>query len=346
MLVTDKESKILNRIQRDFPLTADPFSEISDELSMREDDLLLTANKLKRDGIVRNISGIFNAGRLGYVSCLVAFRVDDANCERAAAVINEHPGVSHNYRREHGYNIWFTLAADSREKLERAVRILAERAGVSDYLVLWNEKLLKIGVMLAVGEDRDRENENSSIQAEEPAATGSGTHLSDAEKESIRLLQMDLPIVKGPFASLIASSSSWLDLDSFLNDWRRFKREGILRRYSAVLRHRKAGYGSNAMTVWKPDAGADMKPIAEIFNKNRMISHLYLRTVYPGRWEYPLFAMIHARSDDELNGIIDKLALESGMREYEVLPTVKEYKKERILYFSEKFKEWELQAGI
>jgi DNA-binding Lrp family transcriptional regulator len=344
MQLTDKESKILNRIQRDFPLTADPFSEISDELSMSEDDFLLAANKLKKAGIIRNISGIFNAGRLGYRSCLVAFRVDDGDLERAAAAINEHPGVSHNYQRRHSYNLWFTLAASSREKLEQAVRILAVRAGASDYLVLWNEKLLKIGVMLPIGEER--ENDNLSEQADGPAAIDSEQHMSDAEKESIRLLQMDLPLEKNPFASLIESSRSILDLDSFVNDSLRFRQDGILRRYSAVLRHREAGYPSNAMTVWKPDAGADMKRIVDIFHKNRMISHLYLRTVYPGRWEYPLFAMIHAHTEEELNGIINRLALESGIREYEVLPTMKEFKKERVLYFSSKFNEWEHLAGL
>ena len=344
MLLSDKESKILNRIQRDFPLIADPFSEISDEVSMREDDFLRSVQKLKKAGIVRNMSGIFNAGRLGYVSCLVAFRVNDGDLYRAAAVINAHPGVSHNYQRKHAYNVWFTLAADSREKLEHAIQVLADRTGASDYLLLWNEKLLKIGVMLAIGEDR--EHDNSCGQSDEPAGVPSEPMLSDNEKESIRLLQMDLPLEKNPFAALIASSGSFLDLDSFLNDSRRFKRDGILRRYSAVLRHREAGYRSNAMTVWKPDPGADMKQIAEIFHKNRMISHLYLRTVYPGRWEYPLFAMIHAHTDEELNGIIDNLARESGIRRYEVLPTVKEFKKERVLYFSAQFNEWELQAGL
>lgn len=344
MQLTDTESKILNRIQRDFPLTADPFSEISEELSMREDDFLRAARKLKDTGIVRNISGIFNAGRLGYVSCLAAFRVDEGKIDRAAAAINAHPGVSHNYQRKHSYNVWFTLAADSSEKLERAVRILADRAGASDYLVLWNERLLKIGVMLRIGEDR--ENHRSVEQNDELAGVDSESRLSDNEKESIRLLQMDLLIEKNPFALLIASSHSFLDLDSFLDDSRRFKRDGIMRRYSAVLRHREAGYRSNAMTVWKPDAGADMERIAELFHNTSPISHLYLRTVYPGRWEYPLFAMIHARTDDEMNGIINRLALESGIREFEVLPTLKEFKKERVQYFSTKFKEWEGQAGL
>jgi len=344
MQLTDTEAKILNRIQKDFPLTADPFSDIARDLLMSEDDFLQAAQKLKSAGIVRNISGIFNAGRLGYFSCLVAFRVDDGNLDRAAAVINSHPGVSHNYQRKHRYNIWFTLAVDSQEKLEHTVKILADKAMTADYLILRNEKLLKIGLMLAIGKEQGNDNPGAAEYGH--AGEHTAYSLSSKEKESIRLLQMDLPLDKNPFASLIESSRSFIDLDSFIDDSQRFKREGIMRRYSAVLRHREAGYRSNAMTVWKPDAGADMEQIAEIFHKNRMISHLYLRTVYPGRWEYPLFAMIHVRTDDELNGIINNLALESGIHEYEVLPTVKEFKKERVVYFSTKFSEWERQAGL
>jgi siroheme decarboxylase len=344
MQLTGTEAKILNRIQKDFPLTADPFSEISKDLSMSEDDFLQSVQKLKFAGIVRNISGIFNAGRLGYFSCLVAFRVDDGNIDKTAAVINSHPGVSHNYQRKHRYNIWFTLAVDSQEKLEHTVTILADKAMAADYLILRNEKLLKIGLMLAIGEEQG--NDIQSAAEYGPAGELTAYTLSSEEKECIRLLQMDLPLDKNPFAALIESNRSFIDLDSFIDDSRLLKREGILRRYSAVLRHRKAGYGSNAMTVWKPESGADMEQIAGLFHKNRLISHLYLRSVYPGRWEYPLFAMIHARSDEELNGVINNLALESGIHEYEVLPTMKEFKKERVIYFSTKFSEWERQAGL
>ena len=109
-----------------------------------------------------------------------------------------------------------------------------------------------------------------------------------------------------------------------------------MRRYAAVLRHRKAGYTSNAMTAWK--TGENFNP--DIFINKRPITHLYLRTTYPGKWEYPLFAMIHARSDDELKGIVNDLSKESGIDDYLVLNSLREFKKTRVQYFSEEFTRW------
>src|SRR4030042_579161 len=132
-------------IQKYFPLPADPFSDMSRELSIRETELLSVLKNLKERGVVRNISGIFNADRLGSAPTLVAFQVDERDIERAAAMINTHPGVSHNYRRDHRYNVWFTLASETEDMLLRTVKVLFDMTGAADHLVLGKEKLLKIG---------------------------------------------------------------------------------------------------------------------------------------------------------------------------------------------------------
>jgi len=113
-----------------------------------------------------------------------------------------------------------------------------------------------------------------------------------------------------------------------------------MRRYAAVLKHRSAGYTANAMTAWKAEDRTDLN----IFMKEKAISHLYFRTLYPGRWEHPLFAMVHAKSDDELKNLIDGLSEKSGIKDYLVLYSLKEYKKKRVRYFSEEFKEWKAES--
>lgn len=349
MNFTALEARILDRVQRDFPSTATPLADMAVELGMPERDFLSSLGELKSDGIVRNISGIFNASRLGYASCLVAFVVSEKSIEQAAAQINMHPGVSHNYLRDHHYNIWFTLASDSEKRLDKTVKILAGRCGASDYIQLRNERLIKIGLMLPVGESGGPEASAAAVsehdtETVEPADRA--YDFSDREKESIRLLQMDLPIEEEPFGVLLKTAGSAIGADVLVDDMIKFKKHKILRRYSGVLRHRKAGYRSNAMTVWKPAKDADMSLISEVFSRVPSISHLYLRTVHPGRWEYPLFAMIHARSDGELEGITEKLARESGISDYRSLRTLKEFKKERVVYYSPQFKEWDRQAGL
>ncbi len=344
MNFTPVETKILNRVQKDFPAVPDPLSAMAEELSMPEDEFLSAVRDLKQRGIVRNISGIFNADRLGFVSTLVAFRVEERDLEQAAASINAHPGVSHNYRRDHHYNIWFTLAGESDSRLEQAVKILAERSGAKDYIILRNEKLLKIGLMLSIGDEPQTGHgpAHGKSGGDAPARRA----LSDDEKEAVRILQKDLPIEKEPFSILIEKNNSAISLDTFISCFCRLKQDGILRRYAAVLRHREAGYRANAMTVWRPRTGADMEGIVKVFHDSPFISHLYLRTLYPGKWEYPLFAMIHARTDEDLRDIIEGLSLKSGIDDYQVLRSLKEYKKERVVYYSPRFNEWERQAGL
>ncbi|HOT43642.1 MAG TPA: hypothetical protein PLM53_04240 [Spirochaetota bacterium] len=344
MNFTPVETKVLNRVQKDFPVVTDPFHAMAEELSIPEHDFLDAVRDLKQRGIVRNISGIFNADRLGFVTTLVAFSVEDHDLESAAAAINAHPGVSHNYLRDHRYNIWFTLAAESNPRLEETVKKLAEQAHASDYIILRNEKLLKIGLMLSIGEEVQQGHGPSRGKGR--GRTSVPRPLSAEERESIRILQTDLPLENNPFGVLIETRSSSIKLDAFMTCFKRLKEDHILRRYAAVLRHREAGYRANAMTVWKPRSGSDIDRIARIFHDSHQISHLYLRTLLPGRWEYPLFAMIHARTDDDLDAIIKDLSGKSGIDDYQVLRSLKEFKKERVVYYSPRFDEWERQAGL
>ncbi|HOD16198.1 MAG TPA: hypothetical protein PKI31_15865 [Spirochaetota bacterium] len=344
MEFTFTESAVLNRIQRDFPLTEKPFDEMARELSIGADTMLQTVKDLKAQGVVRNISAIFNPGKLGFVSSLVAFRIDDAVIDDAAIIISAHPGVSHNYRRDHRYNLWFTLSADSEEKLAKTVVILAERAGAKDQLILKNEKLLKIGLVLSIGDDETSCSEAPPVH--HGHERGREHMFSEKQKEAVRLLQIDMPLEGRPFKSIITTASGRLSEPDLIEQARSFRNAGILRRYAAVLRHRKAGYQSNAMTVWKPRHGSDLNRIIEYFRAEPKISHLYLRTVYPGRWQYPLFAMIHTRTDPELDNVISRLATGSDISDYLVLRSLKEYKKERVVYYSPAFREWERQAGL
>ncbi len=335
------EAAVLNRIQLDFPINRRPFETISRELSMSERQLLSIISDLKARGIIRNISAIFNSDRLGYSSSLVAFKVPEHDIENAVLAVNAHPGVSHNYLRDHAYNLWFTIAADSPHRLESAVSVLSGRAHAVDHLILTTERLLKIGVHFAIGD---------GAVSQGGGGVSGGRHttfpLSDVKREAVRLLQCDLPIEPEPFASLIARERSSIDYDSLIDNCIEFKREGVLRRYSAVLRHRKAGYRANAMTAWRPAADGKIDMITAPFMISTAVSHLYLRRAHGKVWDYPLFAMIHAPDETLLDSTIDDLARQSGMNDYLTLHSLREYKKERVTYFSNTFKEWEIEAGI
>lgn len=340
MNFTQAESAVLKRVQEDIPLVRDPLGAMAAETGMDADGFIETLARMKQQGVVRNISGIFSAAALGYSSALVAFMVPGAFVENAAAVISAHPGVSHNYLRDHEYNIWFTLAVERPEQLRRTVDVLTGRCGAKDAIILNNEKMYKLGVRFAVDDENPPEGNYSG-----EGGADSGP-LSGDEREAVRLLQIDMPLCACPFEKIIRDTGSALPVDDLLKIGASLKLRGALRRYSAVLRHRKAGFTANAMTVWRPASPELMDRAAGIFGRERAVSHLYARTVYPGRWEYPLFAMIHARDQAALDEIIRSFAAQTGITDYRVLRSIEEFKKERVTYFSQKFSDWNARENI
>ena len=340
MRFTEFETRLLNRIQKDMPLCRDFYASLARDIGSSADAVMSGISDLRERGIIRNISGIFNASSLGYESSLVAVKVPQDTITHAASVINDHPGVSHNYLRDHDYNIWFTITVPSDDDLERTVQIIAERAQAQEYLIFYNEELYKIGMILAIGQDDSSGNAAVSVQdrAKEFPVPG------PAAQEVVRLLQIDLPLYERPFSMLIQENRSDIDEENLLGMGEMFKKKGMMRRYSAVLRHRKAGYRVNAMTAWRPCNEEQRFRAVEHFKKERAVSHLYLRTIYPGRWEHPIFAMIHARSEEELRSLLDELSGLSGIDDYMVLRSLQEFKKQRVKYFTGAFNEWKKGA--
>ncbi len=328
--LSDTEQRILNRIQKDWLICEAPFERLAEELNIIEDELIRIITALKQKKIVRDISAIFNAAALGYESALIAFEIPAEELEYATTMINAHPGVSHNYLRDHRYNIWFTLAVEKTITLETEVKILAERTEARDFLILKNERLFKINAVFRIGETDDPEelNDNDEINAGYPE------ELSPEEKQSVRILQTDLPIEKRPFKKLTEKLNLGVSEETLVHRGEEFKQKDIMRKYCAVLKHTNAGYKANSMTAWKPKDYNDNN-IIQIFSTNPHISHLYFRTIYPGKWEHGLFAMIHAKNEEDLSGIIKKLEMQSGIKDYLVLRSLKEFKKQRVKYFSE-----------
>jgi siroheme decarboxylase len=328
----ETEKRILNRIQKDWLICEAPFEKLAKELRIDEDYLIHVLKDFKQKKIIRDISAIFNAAGLGYESALIAFEVTNEKIENTASIINAHPGVSHNYLRDNRYNIWFTLTVDRNITLEAEAIKLAERSKAKDFLILKSEKLIKINAVFQIGENEDTEgsisdNNETIIFHKE---------LSQKEKNAVCILQTDLPIEQRPFKRIIEKLNLDIEEKNLMSIGEKFKQEGIIRRYSAILKHTNAGYKANAMTAWKLKDYNDIN-IIQLFSSVQNISHLYLRTVYPGKWEHRLFAMIHAKTDEELTEIIKKLEMQTGVKDYLVLRSLKEFKKKRIKYFTEEF---------
>lgn len=139
------DKRILNAVQLDFPLVSKPFQELGKSLDLPEEDVLRRIKRLCKEGAIRRIGPIISTKKTGGVSTLVAMKVPKARVDEVAGIINEYDEVSHNYLRPANYNIWFTLSAESEERLQEILGEIAEKTGC-ELINLPTKRLFKIGV--------------------------------------------------------------------------------------------------------------------------------------------------------------------------------------------------------
>jgi len=325
-------SELLSIIQKKFPLVPRPFAVIAEELGSDEEHIIQLIKEEKKNKIIRQISPIFDTKRLGYSSSLVSFKVRREDIDSAVEIINAHPGVSHNYERDHTFNIWFTLAVapDSQLGLKKTVDILAKETKAVEFIMLPTLKLFKIAVKLnTTGKDAKKEKVAKPNRKQ--------IELTELHHRVIALSQYDIPIVAEPFKVVVEELG--IGYDEFFTILNELKDAGVMRRFAGILNHRKAGFNANAMVVWDVDEekGEEIGKKAAEFSA---VSHCYLRPKYPN-WPYNLFTMVHGKTTKETNGIIKEMANEIEHFSRRPLYSTREFKKVRIKYFSPEFEAWE-----
>ena len=337
------DREILNLIQREVPLEREPFDAIGREVGIAGDEVIRRIEALKRSRVIRQISAIFDTRVLGYESSLVAAKIPPEKLTEGAKAINSHPGVSHNYERNNELNLWYTIAVppDSRLGLEGTVDILHHISGAEKTRILPTLKLFKIGVTLDMKEGATARKE--APQYGEADRRSADRNISEDDKAAIRALQEDIPLTPRPFD--LWGRQVGLSYEELLDRAFDLQRRKIMRRFSAVLYHRKAGFRANAMGVWKvPDER--IEEVGDTFAHYQAVSHCYQRPTYED-WPYAIFSMVHGRTVEECENVLRAMSEESGIAEYASLYSTREYKKTRVRYFTPEMEAWErLYAGV
>ena len=333
----DRDRQLLNLIQTRFPLVSRPYRELGQLLGESELEIIERVRRLRSERIIRQISAIFDTKALGYKSSLVAMRVPSERLGEAARIINEHPGVSHNYERNHEYNLWFTIAVPPSSDLEATVQRLHELAGAETTRVMYTLKLFKIGVELDMTGERPPDARARPQYGEADRERAGSSRLTERDIAVLRELQEDLPAEPEPFAPMAARLG--YSEEELFGHARNLLERGFLRRYAAILYHRKAGFKSNAMGVWNVpserigEVGLQMASFAAV-------SHCYQRPTYPD-WPYTIFTMVHGNSDEQCEEILAAISQATGITDYRSLYSTREYKKTRVRYFTPEMAEWE-----
>jgi siroheme decarboxylase len=310
---------LLIALQTGFPIEPRPFRTIAETFGMTERAVIDAIIRYKSEGNIRSFGPVFEPVRLGYVSTLAAARVDmERMAELAAAMLDIHE-ITHNYVRESDWNLWFTITARDHDTLENLLKWVEKFPGVSSLINLPIKKAYKISAVWDMSDTY-----RTPVQPDEPPA-----EIDEDGRKLIKALQHDFPILENPFGLVAGMVNS--DPDTVMNTIRRWIDTGVIRRFGARLNHRKLGFTTNMLTVWR---GKNIDQWGEKFGRLDFVSHCYQREFYQN-WPYELYAMVHSHSMNEMQKFIrlmNELAVGAQMIR---LKTLYELKKSTMKYFME-----------
>ncbi|WP_100182429.1 Lrp/AsnC family transcriptional regulator [Candidatus Nitrosotenuis aquarius] len=322
------DREILNEIQWSFPLVSEPYRTLAEKFNITHEEMKKRITDLKSAGVLRQLSAIFDTRRLGYKSSLVAMAIAPDKLDYVANQINRHPGVSHNYERNHEYNLWFTLATPPGSDLKTEVDKFSKLPGILKVRLLPTIKLFKIGVKLDMVDDKKKE---VAPTEEKKKITETKFTPTEDDKEFIRHLQKDLPVVDRPF--LPAANALGMTEEQVFEKLAYYEEIGVMRRYAAILRHRDAGFVANGMIVWRVPED-QIEPVGAKLGAFPQISHCYQRPVYED-WPYNVFSMVHCKSIPEAEEMAKDIQKHINVDDYKILFSSREFKKTRVEYFTE-----------
>jgi DNA-binding Lrp family transcriptional regulator len=348
--VDDLDRSLLNLLQTAFPIEARPYLSLAHQTGVSEQEAWQRVQALREQGIIRRLGGVFDSHRLGYHSTLCAAKVPPDKIKELSELLQEISGVTHNYLRNHAYNMWFTLIAPSANEVEKILERVRAVLGTEEVYSLPATALFKINVDFDFSQDQkdakikdaDRKEKLEDRLANQKQdainfrmwCNGQKPEphpVDEEDKALIRHLQGDLPGTLTPFAD-IAQELAWEEEEVLIRA-RRLKEAGLIRRFGSVLRHQKAGFTANAMGVWKvPDERSE--EVGKIMAGFREVSHCYQRPALSD-WPYTLFTMIHAQSTEGCREVMQKISQATGVKVFDMLYTQKELKKSSMQYFIE-----------
>jgi DNA-binding Lrp family transcriptional regulator len=326
--IDEFDKELLNEIQWTFPLVTRPFDAIATKFDTSSEIVKERLNNLKQEGVLRQLSAIFDTRKLGYTSSLVAMEIEPDHLEYVASQINRHPGVSHNYERDHQFNLWFTLAVPPGADLKTEIDKFNVLKGIKKVRMLPTLQLFKIGVKLDMVDTKKHE---VAPTEEKKKIKNVKFNPTEQDKDFIRELQKDMEIIDEPFVK--AATNLGITENELFEKMKEYQEMGVMRRFAAILRHRQVGFTANGMIVWKVPEDR-ISEVGEKLGSFPQVSHCYERPTYPD-WPYNVFSMIHCKTHDEANEMAKTIQDQINVDEYSILFSSREFKKTRVEYFVE-----------
>ncbi len=325
--LTKLQKKLCNVLQEGLPICWRPFAEIATVLRSDESEVLRQTSRLKELGVIRRICALINYRALGVTSTLVAAHIAEEKLLEVAAVINSLANVSHNYQRNHYYNLWFTLRAQTAAQIEATLAGLSGRFGV-DFHSLKVKRAFKLDVRFdAQSQGRELLQGSQRIPNAPPFdfAQGEPVEINENQKKVISGIEDDLELTTEPFGFL---SGGDLQKEDVLRIITALMDKGVIRRIAAVVDHRRLGFVANVLFAGEVPQDRIVQ-VGQRLARLPIVSHCYERQSFEG-WPYNLFAMMHGQNMEQIENAINKFTQAEAIYSFQLLPTEAELKKQPV----------------
>ena len=304
---------LLNPWQHGFPLVQEPFVQIAQALNLSVDDVLKGYADLQREGSLSRIGGVFGPGA-GGAALLAAMAVPAQRLQGVADTVSAHPGVNHNYQREHHHNLWFVMTGRDAAAVELAMVTLERSTGLP---------ALRLRMQRAYRIDLGFDLRHRTATQAMPAARRSAP-LADADLPLAALVEEGLPLVCRPFDAWAQALGRHPEV--VLATLRGWLAQGTLKRFGCIVRHHELGFDANAMTVFNlPDAVVDA--CGEALAREPGVTLAYRRQRAP-EWPYNLYCMVHGRDREAVLAVLARAIARCGLQGHpqQVLFSLQRYK--------------------
>ncbi len=290
--------RLINHYQGGFPLLRRPFAAIADKRGCSETQVISCIQSLLDNKTLSRFGPLYNADCMGGGLSLAAMSVNQADFARIATQVNSLPEVAHNYQRDHALNMWFVLATETPEEIDKAISDIEKLTGLSVYNF---PKLREYYIGLWLELDQLGRVGTRSL----PPSPRQKGKINDFDRQIIQHSQRGLPLVPTAFDEIARKIGS--DENSVLEAMQRMLENGVIRRIGVVPNHYRLGLRSNGMTVW--DIVDDqIEHFGEKIGQLDFVSHCYQRPRRMPQWPYNLFAMVHGCNREEVDKKVKRIA--------------------------------------
>lgn len=288
----------INRFQGGLPIVERPYSSMAAELHSDETTLISTIKNLLAEGILSRFGPLYNASCMGGGLTLAALSVSGEDFDRVAEQVNSLAEIAHNYRREHDLNMWFVIATETPDEVQKTIDTIEHLTGLPVYNFPKIQEFY-LGLWLSLDRHGGVTTRSIDVPAEHDKAT-----IDELDRKIIRATQQGLPLEPSPYSEVAAQCGC--DTQTVITRLRRMLDNGVIRRIGAVPNHYRLGLRSNGMSVW--DLPEDrLKILGEKIGKLDFVSHCYERPRHLPLWRYNLFAMVHGHNREEVNNKVSQI---------------------------------------